>query len=140
VRQEASGSVSLRPVGDQIRSMVDLDCEGTRSRLAEECSQTVRSATCLARTFATGRARRLEGYRLLFRKSRLLAADLLNCLRPVDNLRCCCSLFDVDLSAAHLLDRVPPGSAGSNALLPKRVDRYGCNRPMSDRHLGASER
>src|SRR5215467_7175824 len=84
--------------------MVDLDCEGVRSRLAGECSQTVRSATCLARTFATGRARRLEGYRLLFCKSRLLAADLLNCLRPADNLRCCCSLFDVDLSAAHLLD------------------------------------
>src|SRR5262245_38956622 len=71
--------------------------------------------------------------------SRLFGADLLDSLRPASNLRCCCSLFEFDLSAAHLLDRVPPHFGGCNALLPKLVDWCSRGRQKSDRHLGASE-
>jgi len=68
-----------------------------------------------------------------------LLRTFLDRLRPASGLRRCCSLFEVDLSAAELLDRVPPGSGGYNALLPKLVDWHSYNRQMSNRHFGASE-
>src|SRR5262245_12344793 len=75
----------------------------------------------------------------LLRKSRLINGVLLEGRRPTRYMRSCCYLFELDLCAAHLLDRVPPHFGGCNALLPKLVDWCSRGRQMSDRHLGASE-